>query len=371
MAGIPRSGPAAVELNFTAPFGVVLRAVRKAAGWTQLRLAVEVHRDHTVISRWEKGTLCPDVDDVGRVARVLRLGATDQLLLESAWARSTGAGTPTDSDVLVTSVEAAATLRRLGRPRVAYELAARDRRAALERARTVRLSDAQLREVLALAGELLLEEVKAALDFVPRSRVRAGFLVDNRREHRLVRDAVGDRRARLQFAVAEEAVQYNSGRLDDAHRGAQVLLGELGLTEVEWLVESIRAVAINSAFVGDEAALRRAWSRFREVEGDIPDDLHRFALEGFVRGFTPIAADKAFEIVDDAIRAAEGQAEPSAVRRVQLARAEGHLVACVAGTVPDGETRRRLERALAMSQALDLSKYVIELEGLLVGGDLR
>jgi transcriptional regulator with XRE-family HTH domain len=369
MAGAPRVGPSTVELNFTAPFGVVLRALRRAAGWTQLHLAVEVHRDHSYVSKWESGILRPDLDDVDRVAEALRLAAAERLLLHSAWMRSTNQLDPTSStDELVVSLQAAATLRRLGQPRVAYELARRDSRAALGLARTSRPTDRKLRELLSVAAELFLEEVKAALDFVPRAQVRAGLLSANRREHRLVRDALDDRRAHLRFAVAEEAVLYNADRLDDAHRGAQELLGELGLTQVEWLAETIRAVAINSGLVGDPTALGQAWARFRQVEGDLPDSLQRFALEGFVRGFTPIAPDRAFQILGDADRALDNQPEPSGVRRVQLARAEGHLVVQVSGVIGDGDTRRRLEQALEISHRLDLSKYVIELGGLLESG---
>jgi hypothetical protein len=222
-----------------------------------------------------------------------------------------------------------------------------------------------LREVLAVAGELLLEEVKAALDFAPRAQVRAGLLTANRQEHRLVRDAIGDWRARSRFAVAEEAVLYNLGRTADAHQSGLALLGELDVADVEWLAEVIRAVAINSGLVSDVGSLERAWLRFREVEGDLPSGLHRFVLEGFVRGFTPIAPDRAFAIVDEANRALESDAEPSAVRRVQLARAEGQLLAHVSGEIPEGETRRRLERALVLSRSLELGRYVIELEELL------
>lgn len=368
MTDLPRPGLPLVELSFTAPFGVVLRALRRAARWTQLQLAVELHRDHSFVSKCERGILRPDLDDIARIAQVLQLGATDRVLLESAWARSADTSEPPGPDDLAVSLHAAGTLRRLGQPRVAFELAARDSRVALARARTRRLTDVQLGEVLAVAGSLLLEEVKAALDFVPRAQVRAGVLNANRREHRLVRDALGDRRARLRFAVAEEAVLYNADQLLDAHQGAQVLLAELGLGEVEWLAETIRAVSINSGLVGDAAALWQAWARFREVEADLPDPLYRFALEGFVRGFTPIAPDRAFEIVDDATPALDGQAEPSAVRRVQLARAEGQLVAHVSGGIAEGETRRRLEHALALSRSLELSKYVIELEDLLAPG---
>jgi hypothetical protein len=50
---------------------------------------------------------------------------------------------------------------------------------------------------------------------------------------------------------------------------------------------------------------------------------------------------------------------------VQLARSEGRLLAHVSGTVGNGETRRRLEQALAVSRSLELDKYVKELEVLL------
>ena len=88
MAGVPWVGPAAVELNFTAPFGVVLRAVRKAAGWTQVRLAVELHRDHSYVSKWETGVLRPDLEEVVQAGRVLGLAADECLLLRRAWVRS-------------------------------------------------------------------------------------------------------------------------------------------------------------------------------------------------------------------------------------------------------------------------------------------
>ena len=368
MVDFSRGKLSEVELNFAAPFGVALRAFRKAAGWTQMRLAVELHRDHTYVSKWETGRLQPDADDLARIVAALALGPTESSLLRNSWMRSTHRGRVPSSDDLAVSLRAAGALRRLGQPRVAYELAARDGRAALERARTAPLPERQLRDLLAVAGDLLLEEVKAALDFATRSEVRAGLLAANMREHRLVSKAVGDRRARSRLAVADEAVRYAKGDIDSAHRNALFLLDEFTVAEPEWFAETIRAVAINAGLLGDDAGLSRAWERFCDIQGDLPEDLRRFALEGFVRGFTTADPDRAFEIVGVAYELINRAGDASAVRRVQLARTEGRLVLHVSGCLADGETRQRVEDALVTSRALDLGKYVGELEGLLDAG---
>jgi hypothetical protein len=86
---------------------------------------------------------------------------------------------------------------------------------------------------------------------------------------------------------------------------------------------------------------------------------HEFS--GPVRGVT---SEDVFEVVDAAYGLV-GSGDGSAVRRVQLARSEGRLVLQVSGGLGDGSTRRRVEAALGASRALDLSKYVAELEALL------
>lgn len=357
-----------VKLSFRAPFGVVLRTLRKESGWTQLSLSSVLHRDHTFVSKSESGTIRPQLDDVERLAAAMSLLPIDRELLIDAWVRSGPDDPPAVAEDLLVSLQAATTLRRLGEPRTAYELAVRDSRRALRRARTARLTDMQLQEVLTVAGELLLEEVKAALDFATGADVRRGLLVVNAREHRLVGAALADRRSRLRLGMAQEAVLYAGGEIEQAHRAAKALFDQLDVNEPEWLAETVRAVAINSGLLGDTTGLAEAWRRFGAVEGTFSGDLRRFTMEGFVRGFTTIEPDQAFQIVDDAYASLAAEGSASVVRRVQLARSEGRLLVHTTGSVGESDSRRRVEEALAQSESLDLSKYVAELEELLGAG---
>ncbi len=78
---------------------------------------------------------------------------------------------------------------------------------------------------------------------------------------------------------------------------------------------------------------------------------------------------KAFEIVESVYESLETDGCPSPVRWVQLVRAEGRLLSSVSGTVGSGDTRRRIEKALATSESLELSKYIAELKAILASAN--
>lgn len=51
--------------------GLTLKLCRIAVGLTLEEMAKKIHRSDDTIRRWEKGTVCPDLDDVTAIAEVL------------------------------------------------------------------------------------------------------------------------------------------------------------------------------------------------------------------------------------------------------------------------------------------------------------
>ncbi len=59
--------------EFSEAFGEVLRRLRRQRGWKQIELAVEIPVDHSLVSRWETGTVLPTAKDLQTLRRTLHL----------------------------------------------------------------------------------------------------------------------------------------------------------------------------------------------------------------------------------------------------------------------------------------------------------
>jgi DNA-binding transcriptional regulator YiaG len=52
--------------------GITIMLARRAAGLTLEDLAKKMHRSDDTLRRWEKGTVCPDLDEAKALAEALR-----------------------------------------------------------------------------------------------------------------------------------------------------------------------------------------------------------------------------------------------------------------------------------------------------------
>lgn len=62
-------------------FGEKLQKLRKAKGWTQEELASQVSVSRQALSKWEKGSVLPDTDNILRISKIFEV-STDYLLHE-------------------------------------------------------------------------------------------------------------------------------------------------------------------------------------------------------------------------------------------------------------------------------------------------
>lgn len=63
--------------------GIKIAEKRKLMGMTQIEFAEKMHVTRQTVSRWEAGTVMPDVDKIGEIADILRVSC-DYLLKDAA-----------------------------------------------------------------------------------------------------------------------------------------------------------------------------------------------------------------------------------------------------------------------------------------------
>jgi DNA-binding transcriptional regulator YiaG len=51
--------------------GRKIEAARKMGNFTQEQLAARLHRSVDTLRRWERGLLCPDLDDAHKISQIL------------------------------------------------------------------------------------------------------------------------------------------------------------------------------------------------------------------------------------------------------------------------------------------------------------
>jgi ribosome-binding protein aMBF1 (putative translation factor) len=59
------------ELPISRLRGISIMLARKAAGLTVVDMAAKLHRSKDTVHRWERGVVCPDLDEARAIADVL------------------------------------------------------------------------------------------------------------------------------------------------------------------------------------------------------------------------------------------------------------------------------------------------------------
>jgi hypothetical protein len=341
----------------------------------QIEVAVDVPVDHSLVSRWETGAVLPTRKDVDRICVVLALDEEQEETLRYAWQRErNSADADEDSasgtdwtEFLQISVEGVRALRKSGQPRMALMLSRRDAIRSLDflRSHPWRAGHGQ---ALGFLSELLLEECKAGLDYLPKSSVRGGQLGQTLRAQALAVTGATSANASLFHAIATEGVEYVSGNFGDAHELSRRLLTSHTGIPSEWVPEVVRACAINSGKVADAQTLSETESAFNKLldeRGDLPPGTQAFVLEGFARGWAGVEPRRAIEVIERAwqTRNSSNDSEAlSALRFVQLVRSQVEVQISLRDTGNTGETLRNLEKAIEISRRNQYEKYSLQLE---------
>ncbi len=371
--------PSALE-PFAAAFGELLRRLRKKRGWRQIELAVEIPVDHSLVSRWETGAVLPAARDLNALRRVLGLDIEEQDQLEFAWRRQRQALTDeVESAPLGTvdqwiesirvSVECVRSLRKAGQPRLALTLGRRDAQAAFDQLRSTSWSPGHFR-ALAELSELLLEECKAGLDYLPSELVRQGELRRTLRMQDLAASGSGEPSAKLLHVIAKEGVAYVSGNFGDAHLLGVSLLDSSDHLSPEWIPEVVRACGINAGRLRSAEALEAtetAVGHLLSEQESLARGTRAFVLEGLARGWGGIEPERAVTIIERAwsLRDMSDDSEGiSALRYVQLVRSQAEVELALRCQGNRNDTLDKIQKALAISAREAYDKYVIELTAL-------
>lgn len=373
------TGP--VPQHFTAPFGVVLRQLRKERGLKQIELAVEVAVDHSLISRWETGGVLPTSKDVQHIAAVLGLTQDEAEELRYAWRRDHECLLPGEVDApvlrsaddwiesLQVSIDCVRALRKAGQPRMALMLGRRDARLAFDRLRAQSWTPGHSHALVELS-ELLLEECKAGLDYIPSEAVRGGELDRALKLQRLASQSTDSGTAEVFHLIAREGVTYVAGNIGEAHNLSISLLANHRIIPAEWLPEIVRACGINAGKLGDRSALERTEKELKsliEERDDLAAGTHAFILEGVARGWSTIEPHQAEKVIEQAWSVREKSADSeahSSLRYVQLVRSQSEIVLVTRSREDLDGILGKINSALEISMREGYDKYIQELKRL-------
>lgn len=373
------TGQGATE--FSAAFGDVLRRLRKRRGRKQIEVAVDIPVDHSLVSRWETGSVLPTARDLDELRKILHLNEEEADELEYAWRRDrssfsqdehVGENLRTVDDwigFLRVSIECVRNLRKSGQPRLAMVLGRRDALNAFDHVRATTWSAGHFQALHDLS-ELLLEECKAGLDYLPGSAVRAGELQKTLRMQDLAANGSGKPIARLLHGIAKEGVAYVAGNLGQAHDLGLSLLHEIDQIPPEWIPEVIRACGINSGKLGTAETLQlaeQALSRLLTERDDLPAGTHAFVLEGVARGWGGIDPVRAMGEIEKAwlVRESSEDSEGnSSLRYVQLVRSQAEVELALRTVENRNDILRKIETALTISERERYDKYVLQMKKL-------
>jgi transcriptional regulator with XRE-family HTH domain len=364
--------------EFESSFGPLLRAFRDAGGMRQLDLATELSVDHSLVSRWEKGHPLPSGADVQRIAEVLKLDSTRADRLHFAWLRSRAEkereerGTNPEQLLvrLDVSIDCARQLRKSGQPRLAFTLSERDAQTALEAIRAMPWSPGHVL-VLESLTELLAEQCKAGLDYLPRAIVRTGALEPAIRTQERIASLADSELIRFFRDLSIEGAAYVAGNVGKSHEIGRELLRDMDSVPLEWLPEVIRAAAINAGRLGDresledaELALRRGRERAQMA---LDGATYAFILEGFGRAWGGVEPKEGVDVINrawDSRDVAAGNGRDSLLRFVQLVRSQAEVEIALGSHSNVEDVRAKIERALSISRREKYDRYVTQLERL-------
>ena len=368
-------GPA----EFWEPFGAVLKRLRTARKLRQLDLATQMSVDHSLVSRWESSTVLPVARDLESLRNHLQLSDEDCTELQYAWRRERetleharfGSLVRSDANNWVesirVSIDCVRALRYGGQPRMAMLLSGRDALSALDSLRGQAWGPSHEQALIELA-ELLLEECKAGLDYLPRSAVRNGRLERPLKIQEFIAAAVRNTRVRVLSRICREGTSYVAGNFGTAHEIGQSLLDSREHLPLEWVPEVVRACAINAGRLDDVEGLFRVdamvSSGFLDENADLPAGTRAFVLEGLARGMVVADADRAVEILGESWQVRENALDAESVsklRFVQLVRTQAEIEVILRSHGNREDTLDKISEAFIISKDEGYDRYVQQL----------
>ncbi len=367
--------------EFCGRFGALLRQYRRGCGLRQLDLATALPVDHTIISRWEGGVLFPTLGQLHTLAKALQLKGDEFESLYYSWKRE-AESVPIDflpyshrPDILIgsieTSINCARHLRKSGQPRMAMVLCERDVLQTLDRVRSIAWSSVHT-EVLVKLSELLVEQCKAGLDFLPRKHVRSGALALALKNMQRIHNACQTELTMFFLELATEGSTYVGGDVSAAFVQSMTLLDNERQIPDAWRPELLRAAAINAGKIGNKDALKEVEHKIEDLlnkpVSSMADGEHAFVLEGLARGWSLLDPCKGTEVVDRAwnLRRSSTSAENnSKLRHVQLVRTEAEISAAYLEGADKVEIVRKIRTAIVTSKEQGYDRYLDQLQSLL------
>lgn len=361
--------------GFYDDFSGLLRQHRLDAQRHQLQLAVEVGVDHSVVSRWENGHAYPTLAQLYEVGVALGLDEAQTIGLFMAWTRETGRmplrfipareRPEAMAEFLDESIDCARHLRKAGQPRKALSLSRRDAVLALDHVQKFPRS-ALHAHLLTKVSELLLEECKAALDFMPRAEVKSGALGAVLTNMWLISAECRTAESRFLFDLATEGVTYVGGDAELAFRQTIELVNLGSSIPAPWRSEVLRAAAINAGRGGERDILLSIQLLIDNLlkTGDLPNGEKAFLLEGLGRSWATIEPARGLDIIEQAWSFRDHAPESegrSLLRSVQLTRSEAEVVAAHRGVKNDGNIVLKIENAINVSRVHGYDRYVHQL----------
>jgi transcriptional regulator with XRE-family HTH domain len=367
--------------EFTSQFGTLLKAARKSRRRTQLEVALDLHVDHSVISRWENGTEYPKIAQVNSIKESLCLTEVEFEAIYFAWKREAEAvpaeflnrGTrPLELiDFAEKSIGLAREMRKVGQPRLAILLCERDTRVLFDRIREQSWSRMHP-EMLARVGELLVEQCKAGLDYLPRSEVRGGALQESLARLRIIEEACRTEITHFYAELANEGVTYVGGNVEAALGQSLDMVEHLESIPPVWRAEVLRAAAINAGKVRQRDSLARIEILIERLlaasRTSIGIGEEAFLLEGLARGWGSLDPEHGNMIITQAWAARDsttGSESISQLRHVQLVRSEAEIISVDMEGADIPDTVKKIRNALGISMANHYDRYVDQLNDLL------
>ena len=372
---------ASVDSEFTSRFGALLRSMRKARRLTQLGLAMALPVDNSVISRWENGGDHPDRGQLERLRQRLTLTEEEFENLMFAWKREVErtpilfVGELSRPSGLVDftdrSITFARSMRKAGQPHIALQLCERDAQVVFDRIREQSWSSEHPR-MLARLSELLVEQCKAGLDFLPRPEVRQGALSRTVNRLKLFADVCKSSDTTFFSELAMEGVTYVGGDVDTAFGQSMQFLEQFHHVPAGWRPEVLRAAAINAGRLNDRKILEQVEMMIERLLDDLAAKSDNgeaaFILEGLARGWAGLDHERGIKIVErawDSRRAATGVDGASKLRYVQLVRSEAEVISSDPASADVISLREKVREALNISRTLGYERYVSQLMELL------
>jgi transcriptional regulator with XRE-family HTH domain len=363
--------------EYVATLGSLLREAREGAAVTQLVLGTAINVGESMISRWESGIRYPKIGQLHEVA--VELGLPDDVFeaIYCAWHRETAvaAGHWQLQDErpeglierLHQSIECVKELRNAGQPRSAMLLAGRDSLDALRRLRQFKWSRTHL-QVIRKASDLVLQEVKAALDFLPRRNIGNGGLNPQLELLHAAGKVCDDTETRFVAALALEGATYVSGDIANSFRQTRELLDRSERIPELWMPEVLRAAGINAGKARDANAVLDVQERLDtfllQKREELTPDEFGYVLEGMARAWGAVDPGRASEMAEEAAIASNfNSIEPprSPLRFVQLTRTQGEIELARRRRERQSKIGPRIQAALSVSRRENYDRYTEQL----------